>query len=128
MNHSKNPCGRPHEVSTIFAVIIGYRQVCILERRYEVMTEALKSQMKKREDVGVVGFHHVGANCLGDDSRMICCESQREVGQVVLDSFPKKSEEVILYLDMKTPDLAKFAETLITISDLDKNLRCKQST
>ena len=92
------------------------------------MTETLKSQMKKREDVGVVDFHHVGANCLGSDSRMTRCESQREVGQVVLDSFPKTSEEVILYLDMKTPDLAKFDETLITISDLGKDLRCKQST
>lgn len=53
---------------------------------------------------------------------MTRCQSQREVAQVVLDSFPKKSEEVILYLDMKTPDLAKFAETLITMSDLGKYL------
>jgi hypothetical protein len=43
------------------------------------MMKTLKCQVEKGKDVGVVGFHHVGANCVGGDSRMICCESRREV-------------------------------------------------
>lgn len=87
--------------------------------------KTLKSQMKKGEDIGIIGSHHVGANSLHRDSRMICCESWRDVGHIVFDSIPKNCEEVILNLNMKTPDRAEFTETFIANSDLGKDLWCK---
>ena len=86
------------------------------------MTKTLKSQVGKGEDVGVDGFHHVGPDCLGGDSRMICCKSGREVRHFALDSRPKNIEEAVLHLTVKTANCAELAKTLITTSDLRKHL------
>lgn len=86
------------------------------------MTKTLKSQVGKGEDVGVVAFHYVGADCFSSDSRMICCKSRREVGHFVLDSIPKNIEEMILHLTVKTANRAELTKTFITSSDLRKHL------